>query len=108
MRTFSPALLRAKNALLSTEPFDWLEQLDILTVPLTWYLTTCPTGITFHGQVYQPWPMQIGAIQESPQLEIRQISVSVANIDQQAGDLLEAYWADEPEPDWRARLYQID
>lgn len=77
MRTFTSSYIALKNRL---ENETWCHMVDfVVNANTTAYLTTHPETISFNGNTYMPYPMSIGAEEQSGDGELPSLTIDMAN-----------------------------
>jgi hypothetical protein len=108
MRLLSAALTNSKNQIDGGSPWTMLFQLQIVSAPVLYNLAAYDQDITFHGQTFVRFPVNVDALEEPTSMSLLQLRVTAANVDQQIQSLLENYWAPIPDPHWTVSVWQID
>jgi hypothetical protein len=106
-RTLSAALTLAKNQVVSTDPFVWVFQVDSPDFPAPLRFVADVQGLTYQGNTYDPFPVDITAIQENALGERQTLQGICANVDQQVIALLNLYWDAVVDPDWTLSIWQV-
>lgn len=106
-RTLSLTLTNAKNQVVSTDPWIWLFEVDSPDFPVPMRFASDLQPLTFQGQTYFPFPVDISSVSENALGERQTLQGLVANVDQQVISLLNLYWDAVVDPDWTVRLWQV-
>jgi hypothetical protein len=107
-RLLSAALAIEKNRLESDHVWTWAFLVDIQGAPVPFRLVNYDQDIVFHGFTYLRFPVTVDSLEEATTAALVNIRVTAANVDQTFQSLLENYWAQAADPDWRVTIFEID
>jgi hypothetical protein len=107
-RLLSAALAVEKNRLESDHVWTWAFLVDIAGAPAPFRLVNYDQDIVFHGFVYTRFPVDVDSLEDATTAALVNIRVTAANVDQALQSLLENYWAQAADPDWKVTIFEVD
>jgi hypothetical protein len=107
-RLLNPALAVEKNRLESDHVWTWAFLVTISGAPAPFRLVNYDQNIVFHGFTYERFPVSVDSLEDATTAALVNIRVTAANVDQAFQSLLENYWAQAADPDWRVTIFEID
>jgi len=107
-RLLNPILAVEKNQLESVHVWTWAFLVEIVGAPAPFRLVNYDQDIVFHGFTYSRFPVSVDSLEEATTAALVNIRVTAANVDQQFQSLLENYWAQAADPDWKVTIWEID
>ena len=104
----SAALSIEKNRLESDHVWTMAFLVEIAGAPAPFRLVNYDQDISFHGFTYTRFPVDVDSLEDATMAALVNIRVTAANVDQQFQSLLENYWAQAADPDWKVTIWEID
>jgi hypothetical protein len=106
-RTLTATLIGAKNQVTSTSPFIWVFEVNSSHFPIPLRLAGDVVPVTFQGEEFLPFPVDISAVSENAIGEKQTAQGLVANVDRQVISLLNTYWDAVADPLWTVKIWQV-
>ena len=107
-RLLSPFLAIEKNRVESDHVWTWAFLVEIMGAPAPFRLVNYDQDIVFHGFTYIRFPVSVDSLEEATTAALVNIRVTAANVDQAFQSLLENYWAQAADPNWKVTIWEID